>query len=131
VKIILKKKKLALKKSCYFFSEVSDVSLCTVNQTNGILKSSSKLLRPERQIRKREGQTLSSGEKATLVTITTLPNFSFQNQITVNLMLTWEHGENEHQSQFCGVMTLSMQDVLNTSIRNCPHAALYPLKTQV
>jgi hypothetical protein len=104
-----------------------------VNQTNGILKSSSKLLRPERQIRKRERQTLSSGEKATLVTITSLPNFSFENQITVSLMLTWEHGENEHQSQFCGVMRLSMQDVLNTSIRNweCPHPALYPLKTQV
>ena len=89
------------------------------------------MLRSEMQIKKQERRTLSSGEKATLVAITTLPNFSCENHFTASLMLTWKHGKDEYQSQFCGSMTVLIEDVINSSKGNCLHAAFYPLKTQV
>ena len=110
---------------------VSDVSLCIVSHTSGYFISSSKILPSEIQIKNQGKQALSSGEKTTLVAITLLPNFSFENHVTVSLMLTWKHGKDEYQSQFCGNMTLLIEDVIKGSKRNCLHAAFSSLKTQI
>lgn len=110
---------------------VSDISLCAVNKTKGILMSSSKMLRSELQNRKMEKEVLPSGHRATAVTVTSLPNFSFGEHCTVSLILNWRHEENECLSQFCGSITLGIGDVINSSSRKCQHLALYPVKTQV
>lgn len=117
---------------CSFSSSVADMSLCAVNKTGGILVSSSKIFCSDMQTKKQKAQMLSFGQRATLVSIMSLPHFSSDIYCTVNLMLIWKHEDiNEYLSQFCGVVSLHMEDLINSARRKCQYLALYPLKTQV
>ena len=105
--------------------------MCAVNKKGGTLVSSSKIFHSDMQATKQEGQMLSSGQRVTLVAMLSLPHFSSDIHVTVNLMLIWKHGDSGYLSQFCGVVSLQMDDLINRGRRKCQYLALYPVRTQV
>ena len=58
------------------------------------------------------------------------PNFCFQNDFTVSVMLTWKHEDHENQSMFCGNIIV-MDHVINKARSNCQYLLSSSLKTQV
>lgn len=100
--------------------------------------------RPQRNVEKEprlvnNTSKLVPGQKITMTTTSRIPVYGRDRLCTCGLMLSWKQVEENHNfAQFCGKMTLSVDDVLNTErrtlsnrLRVCRHLALSFLETQV